>query len=172
MRQLHPTSFRSQRGAAGIEFVFLFTIFFGVFYAILSYAFVTLMYQGLIQAAAEGARYAVRLDAASFTSDAAYQQASTTLAKTGALNALSWMPESIRTQIANQNGVTTSFTKTNTSISTGAGVQVVPVTTLTVRVTYANYKARPLIPLLALPGLGTIPDVPDDLVGSSTVRVY
>lgn len=168
----HPPSARSQRGAAGIEFVFLFTIFFGVFYAILSYAFVTLMYQGLIQAAAEGARNAVRLDAASFTNDAAYQQASTTLARAGALNALSWMPQSIRNQIANENGVTTSFSKTNTSISTGSGVQVVPMTTLTVRVTYANYKARPLIPLLALPGLGTIPDVPTDLVGSSTVRVY
>lgn len=172
MRLPHPSSVRSQRGAAGIEFVFLFTIFFGVFYAILSYAFVTLMYQGLIQAAAEGARAAIRLDAASFTNDAAYQQASTTLARTGALNALSWMPQSIRTQIANENGVTTSFTKTNTSISTGSGTQVVPMTTLTVRVTYANYAARPLIPLLSLPGLGTIPDVPNDLVGASTVRVY
>lgn len=165
------SSARSQRGAAGIEFVFLFTIFFGVFYAILSYAFVTLMYQGLIQAAAEGARSAVRLDAASFTNNTSYQQASTTLARAGALNALTWMPQKVRDQIAN-GGVTTSFTTTNTSISTGSGVQVVPMTTLTVRVTYANYKAQPLLPLLDLPGLGTIPNVPTDLVGSSSVRVY
>lgn len=170
-QRTRPISRQAQQGAVGIEFVFLFTIFFGVFYAILSYAFVTLMYQGLIQAAAEGARSAVKLDPASFTSSASYQTASTTLARTAALNALTWMPQNIRTRIAN-GGVTTSFATTNTSINTGSGVQVVPMTTLTVRVTYADYKSQPLLPLLDLPGLGTIPSVPTDLVGSSTVRLY
>jgi Flp pilus assembly protein TadG len=162
---------QAQRGAAGIEFAFLFTIFFGVFYAILSYAFVTLLLQGLIQAAAEGARGAVRVDRTAFVSEAQYKTACETLAKDAVVTALSWLPAAVRTQIEGSNGITYEWVDKNVPVTTGNGSESVGTLTLTVRVTYANYAARPLLPLLTLPGLGTIPNVPTNLVGTSTLRV-
>ncbi len=159
---------RAQRGAAGIEFAFLFTIFFGVFYAALSYAFITLMYQGLVQAAAEGARAAVRIDRTAFTSDTELQTAANALARDAVVNALSWMPASARTTI-NGSGINFNWTKTTVPITTGNGLQNVGAWTITVKVSY-DYAASPMLPPLSLPGLGTIPNVPAPLVGASTLR--
>jgi Flp pilus assembly protein TadG len=168
-RTSHPRAL-AQRGAAGIEFAFLFTIFFGVFYAILSYAFVTLLQQGLVQAAAEGARAAVRIDRTAFKSEAQYKTAAETMAGDAATKALSWLPEAVRAQITGGNGITYKWTDDTVAVTTGNGSQNVRALTINVRVTYANYAARPLLPLLSLPGLGTIPNVPTDLVGASTLR--
>lgn len=168
----HPTSLRrarAQRGAAGIEFAFLFTIFFGVFYAILSYAFVTLMYQGLVQAAAEGTRAAVRVDRTAFVSEDQYKKAAETMARSATLNALSWMPTTVRTAISG-GGITPSWANSTVTITDGAGSQNIRALTLTVRVSY-NYAASPMLPVLSLPGLGTIPNVPATLVGASSLRL-
>jgi Flp pilus assembly protein TadG len=162
---------RAQRGAAGIEFAFLFTIFFGVFYAILSYAFIMVMYQGLVQAAAEGARAAVRVDRTAFVSAAQYQTAGTAMARQAAINALAWMPAAVRAKIASGNGITSTWTNSNVAINTGNGVQNVTAQTITVKVVYQNYAASPMLPLITLPGVGTIPNVPESLVGASTLRV-
>jgi Flp pilus assembly protein TadG len=162
---------RAQRGAAGIEFALLFTIFFGVFYAVLSYAFIVLLHQGLVQAAAEGARAAVRIDRTEFNDDGQYKAACQALAQAAAANALSWMPQSVQTKIVGGAGITFDWTDSTVAINTGNGTQKVSAKTITVKVTYANYAASPLLPLLSLPGLGTIPDVPTSLVGASTLRV-
>jgi Flp pilus assembly protein TadG len=162
---------RAQRGAAGIEFAFLFTIFFGVFYAVLSYAFITLLHQGLVQAAAEGARASVRVDRTAFTGDAQFQAAGNAMARDAAINALSWLPLAVRTKISSGNGITTNWTNSTVPINTGAGAQNVSAWTITVKVTYENYAASPMLPLLSLPGLGTIPNVPANLVGAASFRV-
>jgi Flp pilus assembly protein TadG len=161
---------RAQRGAAGIEFAFLFTIFFGVFYAILSYAFITLMYQGLVQAAAEGTRAAVRVDRTAFASLDAYKKAAEIMAGSATVNALSWMPATVRASITGGNGITYSWADSAVTINTGAGTQNILASTLTVKVSY-NYAASPMLPLLSLPGLGTIPNVTAPLVGASSLRV-
>jgi Flp pilus assembly protein TadG len=162
---------RAQRGAAGIEFAFLFTIFFGVFYAIVSYAFITLLHQGLVQAAAEGARAAVRVDRTAFISDAQFQTAGENMAKAAVLNAIGWMPQSVKTKIGGAGGISFNWTSGSVAINTGNGVQNVSAMTVTVKVTYADYAGSPLLPMLNLPLMGTIPNVPANLVGASTLRV-
>ncbi|MEY2843231.1 MAG: hypothetical protein RI920_1268 [Pseudomonadota bacterium] len=162
---------RSQRGAVGIEFAFLFTIFFGVFYAILSYAFITLLQQGLLQASAEGARAAVQVDRTAFGSIAQYKAACERLARDTVLKNISWMPASAKASITGTSGITFNWVNTNVAIVTGDGVKNVLGVTLTAKVVYTNYAASPMLPLLTLPGLGTIPNVPTDLVGASSVHV-
>jgi Flp pilus assembly protein TadG len=161
---------RTQAGAVGIEFAFVFVIFFGVFYAILSYAFVTLLYQGLTHAASEGARSALKLDPALYKSDADYETASKELVTSSVKTALNWLPQGAIDHIASStNGIQTRVRSTNVTVNTSSGAKVVRQFSVTVLVTYPNYAGRPLLPLLTLPGLGSIPNVPTDLVGSSTV---
>jgi Flp pilus assembly protein TadG len=172
MKQLQAWHRRAlaQRGAAGIEFALLFTIFFGVFYALLSYAFVMLLHQGLVQAAAEGARAAVQVDRTAFKNLGDYQTAGNVMARDATIRALSWLPASIRGRIESAGGITFNWTSSNVSIVTGNGTRLVTAQTITVRVSYLNYAARPVLPLIRLPGLGTIPNVPTNLVGASTLR--
>jgi Flp pilus assembly protein TadG len=163
---------KKQRGAAGIEFAILFTIFFGVFYAVLSYAFVNLLYQGLIQAAAEGARSAVQLNPTVFASQPAYDAAVTAVAKNAANQALSWMPKTVQDAInKDATGITAAVLNGSVTVITASGNQAIATRSITVTVTYANYKANPILPLIDLPFLGTIPSVPANLAGSSSLRV-
>ncbi len=161
---------RSQRGTSGVEFALLFPIFFGVFYAILSYAFITLLYQGLTQAAADGARAAIQVNPTAFATQASYETAVKTLASNAAQQALSWLPQTVRDKIA-AGGVTYAFANATTTVATSTGNAVVVTQSITVKVTYPSYNNNPILPLLDLPLVGKIPDVPNALVGSSTLRV-
>ncbi len=152
-----------QRGAAAIEFAFLFVIFFGVFYAILSYVFVVLLQQGLAQASAEGARAAIRIDPANYTSVATFRADATTVAKNAVNSAIAWMPAAWEAALKANTQVT--FNQNSQTLASGA---VVTSQTVTVTLTYANYASNPMLPTLSLPNLGTIPTVPQNLVGKST----
>ena len=167
-RKTPPKWARAQRGAAGIEFAFLFTIFFGVFYAVISYAFVTLLQQGLAQASAEGARAAVRLDPTQYNATQAlsFQTDTTKVAQDATRKALSWMPSAVQAKL--NNAVEVSYTTSKIPLANGTTLNA---TDITVKVTYADYPADPMLPLITLPGLGTIPTVPQNLIGSSTVRI-
>jgi Flp pilus assembly protein TadG len=165
---LKPTASRrpKQRGAAGIEFALLFTIFFAVFYATLSYAIVMLLYQGLTNAAAEGARAAIKVNSTSFTA-ANYQAAVSTVAKTAVENAIDWMPQVAKDAIK-ATGISSSYATTNVTV----GSTTVAALSVTVTVKYPNFKNNAILPLIAFPfNLGTIPSVPDDLVGSATMQI-
>ncbi|MEY4766094.1 MAG: hypothetical protein RI907_2767, partial [Pseudomonadota bacterium] len=116
---------RKQLGAAGIEFVFVFIIFFGVFYAIISYAFVNLLYQSLIQASAEGARAVAKLDASQFSNIQTFKNAATAVAKDAALNELRWLPQATQDWIVKGDGIKTSITTSNVTFSTGTGTTTV-----------------------------------------------
>ncbi len=153
-----------QRGAAGIEFALLFTVFFAVFYATLSYAIVMLLYQGLTHAAAEGARAAIQVNSTSFSA-ADYQTAVRAVSKSAVENAIDWMPQLAKDAIK-ANGISTSF---STSVVV-VGSTTVAKPTITVTVTYPNFKNNAILPLIAFPfNLGTIPSVPDNLVGSASI---
>lgn len=163
-----PARARKQRGAAAIELALLFTIFFALVYGVISYSFVMLMQQGLAQASAEGARAAIKLDptlynaaqAANFEADA------TNLAKSAVKQALSWMPSDKQTLLGNNIEVT--YTTSNVSLSTGTTVLA---KYIKVKVTYPNYKSNPILPIVDLPIIGQVPQVPNDLNGASTVRL-
>jgi len=154
-----------QRGAAAIEFAFVFTIFFGVLYGIFSYAFVMMLQQGLTQAAAEGARAIRKVDRLSFTTTDTYQTAGSTLADLSAKASLSWLPNNIATRIT----VASTWQTVNESVMSGTGKNItIPSSRITVTVTYPDYAKSPLLPILTLPGVGAIPQTPKDLVGKAT----
>jgi Flp pilus assembly protein TadG len=165
---LKPTAPRRprQRGAAGIEFALLFTIFFAVFYAALSYAIVMLLYQGLTNAAAEGARAAIKVSSTSFNA-ANYQTAVSAVVKNAVENAIDWMPQVAKDAIK-ANGISSSYATTNVTV----GSTTVAALSVTVTVTYPNFTSNPILPLIAFPfNLGTIPSVPNSLVGSATMQI-
>jgi Flp pilus assembly protein TadG len=149
---------QEQQGAAALEFALLFTIFFGVFYAIVSYSLVLFVQQGLIQAAAEGARESARLDPASFSSPEDYKAALKPRVKARVLAAMSWLPKKIQDKV-DKDGVDVDVTPDGP-----------PNNVITVRVSYIGYNTAPLIPTLNLPVIGNIPSVPNDLVSQSTFR--
>ncbi len=155
-----------QRGAAGIEFALLFTIFFAVFYAVLSYAIVMLLYQGLTQAAAEGARAAIQVNSTAFSA-VDYETAVQEMAKTAVVQAIDWMPQVAKDAIKG-GGISSTVTTDKVTV----GTQTLPTRSVTVAVKYPNFKSNAILPLIAFPfELGTIPSVPDDLVGSASMRI-
>lgn len=142
-----------QRGGVAIEFAPLFILFFAIFYATFSYGLAMLIQQALTYTAAEGARAAVKVEPAAYTSVSSYQTAARNVVRAQAENDLAWMSDDIRAKITSGISVTWSASGT-----------------MQVRVTYAGYGQSPLLPVLTLPGIGAIPNLPDDLVGTATLR--
>ena len=144
---------QAQRGGVVVEFAPLFILFFGIFYATLSYGLAMLIQQALTYTAAEGARAAIKVEPAAYTSVTAYQSAARNVVRSQAEADLAWMSEEIRSKIT--SGITVTWS---------------PSGTMEVRVRYAGYGQAPLLPVLTLPGIGAIPDLPEDLVGAATLR--
>lgn len=177
-RHHRSPSHATQTGSAGIEFALIFTIFFAVFYAALSYAFVSLAYQSLVQAASEGARAAVQVNPLAFKSAADYETQARLVAIDAAKKALVWLPQDkINLITSASNGITAAFTTSTVSVTTAAGARNYATQAITVKVTYPGYPTNPLLPVIKLAyGTGandelTIPAVPTDLVGSASLRV-
>lgn len=164
----HRSPLQTQLGAVAIEFAFLFIIFFVVLYGIISYAFVMLLQQSLTQAAAEGVRFAARVDPINFTTTAAYQTAANTLAKKAAMATLSWLPQPFQDRVSGA-WVAPVWSASSQTINNGAGAQTLTFNTVTVKVTYPDYAGAPFMPLLSFPGLGTIPQIPQNLVAQATL---
>lgn len=144
-------STQKQRGATAIEFAIVFSLLFGIFWATISYALPFFLNQVMNHAVAEGARFAVRAD----PDEPSYEAVLLELANQEILNELSVLPPKFRTNL-----ITT--------------VEVQDVGTqryLIVTLTYPNYSSQPIIPVLNLPGLGPIPNLPGDLRASSRLRL-
>lgn len=144
---------RAQHGGVVVEFAPLFILFFAIFYATLSYGMAMLIQQALTYTATEGARAAVKVEPAAYTSVTSYQTAARNVVRTQAEQDLAWMSDDIRAKIT--SGITVTWT---------------PAGAMEVRVRYAGYGQSPLLPALTLPGIGAIPNLPDDLVGTATLR--
>ena len=112
-----------------------------------------LIQQALTYTAAEGARAAVKVEPAAYTSVTNYQTAARNVVRTQAEKDLAWMSDEIRSKIT--SGITVTWSTSGT---------------MEVRVTYTGYGQAPLMPVLSLPFIGDIPNLPDDLVGTATLR--
>lgn len=150
---MRRTSRLRQRGGVVIEFAPLFILFFGIFYATFSYGLAMLIQQALVYTAAEGARAAVKVEPAAYTSITSYQTAARNVVRAQAEKDLAWMNDTLRSKIT--SGITVSWNSSGT---------------MQVRVRYVGYGQAPLLPVLTLPGIGAIPNLPDDLVGTATLR--
>ncbi|MGY2272222.1 MULTISPECIES: TadE/TadG family type IV pilus assembly protein [Pseudomonas] len=141
---------RKQKGAAAIEFALVFGIFFAVFYGLISYSLPLLMLQSFNQAAAEGVRQAMAVDPVA--AGTAYNAQVTARAKTTALNQLKWIPASFR---FSEDLVTATYNSNK----------------LTVTIKYPTSRLYSVFPALVLPGIGTVPNLPANLLVSSSLQL-
>lgn len=141
---------RRQKGAAAIEFVAVFLLFFAVFYGLVSYALPMLMLQSFHHASSEAVRRCVALDPASSSHAADVQ----TLARQVVARQLSWMPAALDFQPASDVRVTLSADKL-----------------LTVAIDYPKRKLTRVLPLLVLPMIGEVPRLPQRLHAEASVQL-
>lgn len=140
---------RRQKGAAAIEFVAVFMVFFAVFYGLVSYALPMLMLQSFNQASSEAVRRCVALDPAS----ASYASDVQTLARQVIDQQLAWMPSSLGFQAAND-----------------AQVSVVG-KLLTVSIRYPSERLGRVMPVLKLPLIGDVPRLPEALQAEASLQL-
>lgn len=144
-----PRSRRLQRGAAAIEFALIFIVFFVLFYAIISYAIIMLLQSAFLHAAEEGARAAIAVDRLASSDYAATVESHAT---EQALAALDWMSDSLKNRVAVEASLSGSM--------------------LDVKVVYSDYTSDPLVPILTIPVIGQVPNLPNDLAGTARINLY
>ncbi len=148
-------SFQMQRGAVAIEFAGVFVLFFAVLYGLLGYCVPLLMLQSFNDAAASGARIAVSVNPQANDYNGALLQAVTNEVNTR----LRWMPD------AWHKGCYNGAYLDQPVIERVNGRDF---TRIQVCINYP-YAASPIVPLLTLPGIGTIPRLPDVLTGQASL---
>ena len=160
----HRKAARS-RGAAAIEFAFIFPLFFAILYATVSYSLTLLLQMGMSNAAADGARTAIQLvDPLEFnqtTFTAATKQRVTQAVRAS----LAWLPtDKVDAIVANIN-ITTSPDPGN-GVGSASGVRV------NVLIQWKNYATTPLIPSIDLPLVGKVPPLPTNLNGTASMLLH
>lgn len=149
------SSFRMQRGAVAIEFAGVFILFFAVLYGLLGYCVPLLMLQSFNDAAAAGARITVSVN----PQTADYTAALRTAVDSAVNGRLSWMPAAWRNGCYNGAYMDQPVTER---------VNGRDFTRIRVCVNYP-YTASPIVPLLTLPGIGTVPRLPAVLTGQASL---
>lgn len=130
---------RKQTGAAAIEFALVFPLFFALFYAIVGYSLVMAIQQSMIQASKEGIRAGIKAD----PTHKDYLSNVETLARSAITQSLSGLPSGMRSHIS-----------TDVSIASS---------NITVTLSYP-YSEHPILPVLSLPVIGDIPNIPGNFV--------
>jgi Flp pilus assembly protein TadG len=149
---------QSQHGAVAIEFVMLFLLFFGLFYAMVNYAIVMLMQSAFVHAAEEGARAAIAIDRLAYANNQAYLgNGVDPRVRSVVGDALNWLPAKPKDKVLGAGNSQVQLTMNGSQ--------------LTVRVVYSGYANDPLIPMLTLPIIGQIPKVPTDLAGTAVIEL-
>jgi len=138
-----------QKGAAALEFVFVFMIFFAVFYGLVSYTLPMLMLQSFNQASSEAVRRCVALDPNSDSYDDDVQ----TVAHDVIREQLAWMPEALDFQAAD------------------AQVSLNDEKLLKVTINYPKKKLTKVLPLLVIPVIGEVPRLPDNLRAEASLQL-
>ncbi|QRY81657.1 pilus assembly protein [Pseudomonas sp. PDNC002] len=146
---------KGQKGTVAIEFAGVFVLFFAVLYGLLGYCVPLLMLQAFNDAAASGARIAVSVN----PNVSGYATVLRTAVTNEVNQRLSWMPTSWRNGCYSGQFLDTPTTET---------VNGRNYTRVRVCVNYP-YSTSPIVPLLTLPGIGTVPQLPAVLTGQASV---
>jgi len=139
-----------QKGAAAIEFVAVFMVFFAVFYGLVSYALPMLMLQSFNQASSEAVRRCVALDPTS----ASYASDVQNVARQAIDQQLAWMPAALGFRSA-----------------TDAQVSLAANKLLTVTIDYPRERLTALVPVLRLPLIGEVPRLPARLKAEARLQL-
>jgi len=138
-----------QKGAAAIEFALVFVIFFGVFYGLVTYSLPLLMMQSFNNATAEAVRQSVAIS----PSVNNYNSVVTTQANTVLSNQLAWIPSAFAFNVASDAVVTFDGKL------------------LSVRINYPKSKLTQVMPVLTLPGIGSVPNLPTYLSAEASLQL-
>jgi Flp pilus assembly protein TadG len=141
---------RKQKGAAAIEFVAVFMVFFAVFYGLVSYALPMLMLQAFNQASSEAVRRCVAVDPTSAT----YAQDVQGLARQVIGQQLAWMPSALGFSLSSDTRVTIGADKL-----------------LTVVIDYPRERLERVVPVLVLPVIGPVPKLPERLQAQASLQL-
>ncbi|MEE1890299.1 TadE/TadG family type IV pilus assembly protein [Pseudomonas carassii] len=139
-----------QKGAAAIEFVAVFMVFFAVFYGLVSYALPMLMLQSFNQASSEAVRRCVAVDPTSQTYELDVQR----LARQVIGQQLAWMPSALGFSVL-----------TDTRVTVGADK------VLTVVIDYPRSRLTQVLPTLVLPVVGDVPKLPTRLQAQASLQL-
>ncbi|WP_296258775.1 MULTISPECIES: TadE/TadG family type IV pilus assembly protein [unclassified Pseudomonas] len=142
-----------QRGAAAIEFALVFVIFFAIFYGLVTYSLPLLMMQSFNNATAEAVRQSVAISPGAGTSAADYANLVTTQATTALTSQLSWLPPAIAFNAASDAAITFDGKL------------------LRVRIDYPKSKLTHVVPVLKLPGIGDVPNLPTYLSAEASLQL-
>lgn len=158
---------QKERGVAAIEFALVFTLVFGVFWALVSYTFPLILLQTMNRAVAEAVR--VGAGEVARTGDSANeiatykatvtQEARDEIAAQMTLNP--WLPARWTARLT--TGVT--------FIADPACPASNPSCVLEVVMRYPNYTTNPIVPILSLPVIGQVPRLPATLEARASLAL-
>ena len=156
-----------QSGAAAMEFALVLPLLFALSYAILVYSYTFVVYESINYAAQQGAEAAVSVDpsvAEGGGGTSSYYGNVTTRVRATVAGALGWMPEGQRTMSIGANGsdVTVNFCNIGGGGPPGCPAVDTGGQPLVVRI---SFPINSIFPVLTLPGVGTIPPLPDTISG-------
>ncbi|HEY1076543.1 MAG TPA: TadE/TadG family type IV pilus assembly protein [Fontimonas sp.] len=160
---------RPQRGAALVEFAFVFPILFLLVYGVVVYAYVYVIQQAITFAAQEGAAAAVSVDPATPNPLAVQQE----VVRSTVTSTLSWLPASQRARVLGTSGERVQV------LLCPQGTGGCPIDSNALRVTLV-FNVRPggsecssgaLFPMLNLFLVGCIPPLPENLSATAVVRI-
>jgi len=153
-----------QSGATAIEFAFVLPMLLALTYAMFVYSYTYVVYESINYAAQQGAESAVAVDPD--TDD--YQAAVIAQVQTTVASVLSWMPASQRDASIGANGssVQVDFCGSSGSTSPYCPTTQVGGTALVVPIVFPILS---LFSVMNLPGIGSVPPLPETIVGVGVV---
>ena len=152
-----------QSGATAVEFAFILPALVALIYSLFVYSYVYVLYESINYAAQQGAESAVAVDP---SLDTDYFSTVQTYAQSTAAGVLSWLPEAQRSaSVGNANGSLVEVLQCNAS--GGGASPYCPVaasggTPIVVRI---SFPVRRFFPALVLPGIGSVPPLPESISG-------
>jgi Flp pilus assembly protein TadG len=142
-----------QRGAAAIEFALVFVIFFAIFYALVTYSLPLLMMQSFNNATAEAVRRSVAVSPSAAATPAAYATLVTFQAQSALTDQLAWIPSAFGFNVTSDAKITFANNL------------------LKVRIDYPKSKLTQVMPVLTLPGIGDVPNLPTYLSAEASLQL-
>jgi Flp pilus assembly protein TadG len=139
----------SQNGAVAIEFALVFVIFFAVFYGVVAYSLPLLMVQSFNNAASEAVRQGVAIS----PSVTGYATVVTNQANDALTKQLAWIPSAFGFSVA-----------ANTTVTFDGKL-------LKVIISYPKSKLTQVMPVLTLPIIGDVPNLPAALSAEASLQL-
>jgi len=147
------------QGSVAIEFALVFGVFMALFYAAVSYGVVFMLIQSFTYAAEDGLRAALKVDCTGIDANACTSDRIAPAVQAQVATTLSWLPAAIKTQVLGNNGQNVQVNCGSADATCEAVVQ------------YSNYAANPLVPVIQLPIIGSVPKLPVNLAGRARLRI-